>query len=57
MLDWLQQDPWGFLQFMLYRAPAVLLAITLHELAHGYTALKSGDTTARDMAAITRAVV
>ena len=49
MLDWLQQDPWGFLQFMLYRAPAVLLAITLHELAHGYTGLKSGDTTARDM--------
>lgn len=48
MLDWLQQDPWGFLQFMLYRAPAVMLAITLHELAHGYAALKSGDTTARD---------
>lgn len=48
MLDWLQSDPWGFLQFMLYRAPAVLLAITLHELAHGYAALKSGDTTARD---------
>ena len=49
MLDWLQNDPWGFIQFMLYRAPAVLLALTLHELAHGYAALKSGDTTARDM--------
>ncbi|MDD4080010.1 MAG: site-2 protease family protein [Eubacteriales bacterium] len=49
MLDWLQSDPWGFLQFMLYRAPAVLLAITMHELAHGFAALKSGDTTARDM--------
>ncbi len=49
MLDWLQSDPWGFLQFMLYRAPAVLLAISFHELAHGYAALKSGDTTARDL--------
>jgi Zn-dependent protease len=49
LLDWLQSDPWGFLQFMLYRAPAVLLALTLHELAHGYVALKCGDTTARDM--------
>jgi Zn-dependent protease len=49
LLDWLQSDPWGFLQFMLYRTPAVLLAITMHELAHGYAALKSGDTTARDM--------
>ena len=49
MLEWLQSDPWGFLQFMLYRAPAVLLALTLHELAHGYAALKSGDTTARDL--------
>lgn len=49
MLNWLQQDPWGFLQFMLYRAPAVLLALSLHELAHGYVALKCGDTTARDM--------
>ncbi|MGI6686754.1 MAG: site-2 protease family protein [Christensenellales bacterium] len=49
VLDWLQSDPWGFLQFMLYRAPAVLLALTLHELAHGYVALKCGDSTARDM--------
>lgn len=49
MLDWLQNDPWGFLQFMLYRAPAVLLALTLHELAHGYIALRCGDTTARDL--------
>ncbi len=49
MLNWLQQDPWGFLRFMLYRAPAVLLALSLHELAHGYAALRCGDTTARDM--------
>ena len=49
MLNWLRSDPWAFLQFMLYRAPAVLLAISLHELAHGYAALKSGDPTARNM--------
>ena len=48
MFDWLRQDPVGFLRFMAYRAPAVLLALTLHELAHGYAALKAGDTTARD---------
>ena len=53
MLEWLQQDPWGFLQFMLYRAPAVLLALTLHELAHGYVALRCGDTTARDHGRLT----
>lgn len=49
MLSWLQQDPGGFLLFMLYRAPAVLLALSAHELAHGYAALRSGDTTARDL--------
>ena len=49
MLNYLQQDPWGFLQFMLYRAPAVLLALTLHEFAHGYAALKAGDLTAKRM--------
>ncbi len=53
MFEWLQQDPWGFLQFMLYRAPAVLLALTLHELAHGYVALRCGDTTARDHGRLT----
>lgn len=53
MLDWLQQDPWGFLHFMAYRAPAVLLALTLHELAHGYIAFRCGDSTARDMGRLT----
>ncbi len=49
MLEYLQQNPRGFLLFMLYRAPAVLLALTLHEVAHGYVALRSGDPTARDL--------
>lgn len=32
---------------ILYRVPAVLIALTLHELAHGYIALKCGDPTAK----------
>ena len=32
---------------LLYRVPAVLIALTLHELAHGYIALRCGDPTAQ----------
>ena len=49
VLDYLQKDPMGFLLFMLYRAPAVLLALTFHEVAHGYVALRCGDPTAKLM--------
>ncbi|MDO5022058.1 MAG: site-2 protease family protein [Eubacteriales bacterium] len=47
MFEWLQSDPKGFLLFMLYRAPAVLFAISMHEFAHGFAAYKSGDPTAK----------
>lgn len=53
MLDWMRTDPLGFFSFMIYRAPAVLIALTLHELAHGYVAYLCGDTTARDMGRLT----
>lgn len=53
MLDWMRTDPIGFFSFMIYRAPAVLIALTLHELAHGYVAYLCGDTTARDMGRLT----
>ena len=43
MLDFLQRDPWGFLQFMLYRAPAVLLALTLA----GAPSFRAANTGAR----------
>lgn len=43
----------GFLLFMLYRAPAVLLALTFHEFAHGYVALRCGDPTAQLMQRLT----
>ena len=49
LLSQLQSDPMGFLINFLYRAPAVLIALTLHELAHGYTALRCGDPTAEMM--------
>lgn len=42
-------DPLGFIQMLLYRAPAILIALTLHELAHGYMAYKLGDPTAKMM--------
>lgn len=49
MLEWLRDDPQGFLLFMLYRAPAVLIALTLHEYAHGYVAYRAGDPTAKQL--------
>ncbi len=33
----------------LLRVPSVLIALTVHEICHGYAAYKLGDTTARDM--------
>ena len=33
----------------LFRIPTVLIALTVHEVCHGYVAYKLGDTTARDM--------
>lgn len=31
------------------RIPSILIALTVHEVCHGYAAYKLGDTTARDM--------
>ena len=45
----MRTDPLGFFTFMLYRAPAVLIALTLHEISHGYVAYLCGDRTAKDM--------
>ena len=38
---------------LLYRVPAVLIALTLHELAHGYVALRCGDPTAQMLGRLT----
>lgn len=47
MLDELLNDPVTAGQRLLLMAPAVLLAVTLHEVAHGWVADRLGDPTAR----------
>lgn len=49
ILSQLQSDPVSTLIALLYWVPAVLIALTLHELAHGYVALRCGDPTAQMM--------
>ncbi len=41
------------LQQLIIWVPPVLLAVTLHEVAHGWVALRLGDTTARDQGRLT----
>jgi Zn-dependent protease len=40
-------DPTGFVLGLLIKIPALLLAVTVHELAHGLVADRLGDPTAR----------
>lgn len=40
-------DPAAFLQRLVLQVPALLLAVTIHELAHGLLADRLGDPTAR----------
>ena len=47
LIHQLQENPVNFLIGVLYSMPAVLIALTLHELSHGYVALKCGDPTAK----------
>lgn len=47
MIDRLVTDPIAFLQALLLMAPALLLAVTVHEVAHGWVADRLGDPTAR----------
>ncbi len=47
ILSGLQSDPRGTLIALLYAMPAVLISLTLHEMAHGYAALRCGDPTAQ----------
>ncbi len=43
----------GFLQQAIIAAPAILFSLTVHEYFHAWTALRFGDTTARDMGRLT----
>jgi Zn-dependent protease len=46
-------DPYNLLVTILVYAPSVVLAITLHEAAHGYVAKHFGDTTAYMLGRVT----
>ncbi len=46
-------DPIAFLRDLLISAPAILIALTLHELAHGLVAYWRGDPTAKLMGRLT----
>jgi Zn-dependent protease len=41
------------LQTVLFVAPVLLFSVVAHEYAHGYAALRQGDTTARDLGRLT----
>ena len=46
-------DPLGFLSGLVLKLPALLLAVTVHELAHALVADRLGDSTARRLGRIT----
>src|SRR5713101_6705424 len=46
-------DPAGFLQALVLKLPALLIAVTVHELAHALVADRLGDHTARLQGRIT----
>jgi Zn-dependent protease len=41
------------LEGLIYRLPAIIIALTVHEFSHGYTAFKLGDPTAKNMGRLT----
>jgi Zn-dependent protease len=47
MIDSLLRDPVGAIQMLLLMIPGLLLAVTVHEVAHGWVADRLGDPTAR----------
>jgi Zn-dependent protease len=47
MIDDLVRDPAGAVQMLLLMVPGLLLAVTVHEVAHGWVAERLGDPTAR----------
>ncbi len=53
LIEMLTSNPALFLRYTLFRVPTLLIALTLHELAHGYIAMRCGDNTAKDMGRLT----
>ena len=52
-LNELLNDPLAFLESLLYRVPAMLIALVLHEWAHGFVAYKLGDPTPKIQGRVT----
>lgn len=52
MTDWFG-DPAAFVERLLFQIPALLIAVTVHELAHALVADRLGDPTARRLGRIT----
>ena len=52
-LNWLQTNPLQFIIYFAYLIASVLLALTCHEVAHGYVAYRCGDPTAKMMGRLT----
>ena len=42
MIDSLLRDPLGALQFLILMVPGFLVAVTVHEVAHGWVAERLG---------------
>jgi Zn-dependent protease len=53
MIGRLFADPLAFLQELTLMVPALLLAVTIHEVAHGWVADRLGDPTARRLDRLT----
>src|SRR5262245_39489221 len=53
MIDLLFDDPAAFILRLILMAPALLLAVTVHEVAHGWVADRLGDRTARMLGRLT----
>lgn len=47
MIDDFLRDPAGAMQMLLLMIPGLLVAVTIHEVAHGWVADRLGDPTAR----------
>lgn len=53
LLELLFSDPLRFLDYSIYRIPAVLIAMCCHEWGHAYVAYRCGDPTAKNAGRMT----
>ena len=47
MVQWMMSEPLDFFVYTFSKVIVVLVAITFHEVAHGYVAYRCGDPTAK----------